>query len=279
MILLRVVGEEINLPTNISDLQELGFYYILSNSCNASSIELETLMPLFNLDEGVVKEYLKKFKTLGLINYSSSFVDTNIIIDIEMLNTNQSQNSIDPLSSIFGFNDDVIKNLIELSKRNDELDLELLKRNTLTMIQRGGLATHNFTTELNSIEEVVAYLKEVYPHELFDENNVFISIKDHALIFDLVFEYNMNKEVINTLIDFTLKSTEYGNFNHNFVMRVAMDWNKNNITTVSGALDRIKAFKQNARTKSNGYFEPEFMESNLGSEEVNLEELINNAYN
>lgn len=285
MVLLRIVGNLENYTINkINDLKLLGFFVVLQEAANKETLKLKDIVTTFGVDEAEIKQMLSQLKQLGIISYTSSYIETNVIIDITLVNEqiiiNSKEDEEHILTALFAINADTIKQIEDISKINNQINEDVLKRNITTLLNRRDFKYHQNSYELNTIEDVINYFNEIYPHEIFEESSVYVATKDLILIYELHSEYGFSKQLINTLVDFTLKTTEYGNFNHNFVKRVAADWKKNHITTASAAFNRISEFKNKSSAFKTGYLEPEFIESNLdSSEEFNLEELINDAYN
>ncbi len=284
MIFIRVIGECFENDVNkIKDLDLIGFYYLLIMSQNKEMIKLNEVMDDFKLELPQFKKYLLTLRELGLITYQSTSNDKQIIIDV-MPSAKQEESVVEDtpatkLSNLFGFSEIQINQILDISMVDNKLDLEILKRNVMALLKRGNLAVHPEDIEINTAEDLIRYFQNVYPHELFDEYGVYLSIKDLELIYNLHMQMGVNKEVINTLVDFTLKTTEYGNFNHNFVKRVITDWQKQKITTSANAIERIKEFKDTANGSKTRYIEPEFLESSLEEGDFSIEELVSNAYN
>ncbi len=288
MILIRCIGESDQTIFNKNTtLEELGIYYLLEQKINTQPFKLEQILDKYNINSNSFKKKITNLEKVGVLNLNSEMINNDVILTIKMLsiknepikNNEQVNNN---LIDLFGLTDLQYKEIIKLSTRFEKLDLALKKTNTIIMLDRMELKQHHFNGNINTKTELYNYLREIYPHELFWEYNIYLSKTDLEVLYELSEEIQLSKEVINTIVDFTLKTTKYGNFNHNFVKKIAYDWKKKEITSIEQAMNQIQEFMNYSKNKNSKYEEPKFEKSNLAQSDnlvLDIEELINNAYN
>lgn len=242
-------------PEKLVDIRLIGFYALLYKmDCNKRYLTKD--FEKYGLDIFEVRSYLEKLQTSKLLQYSLS-EDTDIVISIEFSQAKAELvsakiESIDIFADVFGLEPGVFNKIYRAAVIDDLFDeefflLSLHKKLGSFLIPQS--KTDNFV--LNDKNDLFNYLQTVYPQEMIVNANGKLSNSNIDFLIKCIYKYSFSRDIINMIIDYTITSNEYHNFNQNFALKLAFNWHKKGFTSLDECYDYIKISKNNISSKNN----------------------------
>lgn len=287
MLSLRIISktEEYSNFFKFELLSDYGLYMVLVNNANQDLIRIKPLCDQFDIKLGAFKDKLAEFANKGLITVESEAINESIILNVEILPEMREEQSVNYLftllNNLFYLSEAQIKQIIEVSTVNGDINHEYLKVSVLNAVTRLNLPNKMDDFTINTTEDALYFFKTVAPHEIFNSWNCHISNRDYSFIYEEGVEQNSPVELINLAIDYTIKTNIYNSFNADFAKKNLSTWRNNNISTAEEALEYIKRKKEESlvnKTKG-AYNEPTWNKVEINEENLisakELEMLLN----
>lgn len=270
MLKIRITGEVVNCYEKI-DINLNGLVFVLQNHLNLDVIDVDDFFAKYNLKGDIFKQYLKILKELNIINYQVSNNIIDITFDKTVIDCNKPN-----LVNFFGITSSQEKQICVNSSE------ETHKNMTLALLNKIDLPSTNLSMVITTKDDMIKYIRLVYPHEIIKDHELYVGIKDLEFIYDAAFKYNVNREVINLLIDYTIKKTTHNNFVREYAIKILFDWKKQQLATIESVLEYLKSSSEKVLTSRGSYSEPEFLSTGIDANEnveIDLKGLIDGSYN
>lgn len=251
------------------------------------------------------KKNLQNYDNIKTKNKNNIIIEEKInlneilsLIPEEMLNTKlitkEIRENISKLAYIYNFSNEQMHELI-INSLNEKrkIDLELLKSNCQRYYKfenSGTLPTIIYkkqpeylrknVTNTSKKAKVIYQFENLSPFEYLVSKNggVKPSNSDLNLVSYLMVELNMMPGVVNVLLDYVLKIND-NKLNRSFVEAIASQWLRNNIKTVSEAMElaekeykkKNKIVETKVKVKKESV-KPDWFEKNIDTSEASIEE-------
>lgn len=263
-------------------------------------------IPNINLKE--YKDISKSFKDVFIFAQNKKINDTNVVrikhlgldfeptinlktilskieddlIDYKCL-TSEVRMIIYQLALVYGYNEEIMTNLIIDSLDNKKINIENLRTNCRNYYRfenknqvpaiterEQPLAWRSNTKEKDQFNSYVKDLEETSPKEFLTiRNNGCEPTKtDLNLLEHLLIDLNLKPGVVNALIDYVLQINN-NKLNRSYVDKIASQWVRSNINTVVEAIEFAK--KENKKTKTKKL--PDWLDKEIKSDLMSDEEL------
>ena len=249
---------------DLTNLKLIGIYTYIYTLDNNKPMDINIILERFKLQLSDLRSLLASLEKKDLIMMKLT-EDEFVNIEVTLLDNiaPKSQNDADDIVSLivntFGLGIEQITDIVRVSQdKYQNINEEKLKCSLFTLVKKVNLPTSNRSFAINTEEDFIDFLDEVYPHQLIEKSNSKLNKQQFEFIFNCIYNYSFKKSLINFVIDYTINNNEYEIFNVNYGTKVAINWKRNKIENVSQAIEYIKSSKIRMEKKKNDsvYVEP-----------------------
>ena len=233
----------------LQTIEMLGVVSLLENYLFKEEIELNQFFEKHLIDKELFKKTLKQLKELKVIDY---YQDNDLFL-ITLLKK-QEVNNKDILETYFGLEKSQAQTIYELSKIDNQINHDLVKQHLCGFIKKNALPVLNLNEiEIKDSNDLKSFLISVNLQDVFLSHQISFTCKSANQLYDLLLKSNLDGEVFKLLIDYTIKTNSYGNFNYEYFIKTFETFNKINKISFEEVLNRLQR-------KSHRYQEPTWEE-------------------
>lgn len=251
-------------------LEEYGIlsYILIENP------SLEQLLEYFNIDIELFREIIKELVNKKIMNLNIINLLSEVSWELDFTQKTYS-NEVDFSSSKF----EKIAKIFYLNKEQIDVlktiedDQILLSR--IYNIRRDNIAEKAYSDinvlKINNIKDYKKYLNSSSPFLILSFLKNKSTYQDFELFYTILIIQNYNLGLINFLIEYSINTSVYNNFSHNFFKKVLNNWSAHDLQTVDDAMKFIQEIEKK-QTKGN-YKDPNWNEKivkNNGVEKDNI---------
>lgn len=286
MVEVKVLkGENSHLNfRNFKSKDEYFIYLFFQNHLDEAPIQIKSFCDMFAMDMGHVKEIISELKKRGILKFNTIAKEGSIQLNIEFENQENETFTMpieELLSETYYFSPEIIRTIVEQLKLRNKFSVEHLKPIVLNILNKRNLKVKFDGYQINSPEDTIYFLKNFAPHEIFGSWNIDMTNADKIFVFENIFENHIPKEVVNLVIDYTIKTNMYHSFNSDFAQKNLNMWQNNKLETVEDTLEFIRMQKEKVHEKKmqGNYEEPIWEKVNSSDDDIvsidELEKLLN----